>query len=74
MDHKSEVEDVVISVVREQLDLQVHGDIVPSSHLVRDLGLDSLSALCVFVELERRLQIDLTSVEIVRCKIVPEII
>lgn len=58
MPSRSEILDQIRAIATETLDWR--GDLRESSRLIDDLGLDSLRALSLLVEIENRLRIRLT--------------
>lgn len=58
MTSRAEILDQIAAIAAETLDWR--GELSEDSRLVEDLGLDSLRALTLVVEIENRLQIRLT--------------
>lgn len=58
MTSRSEILDQIAAAAAETLDW--HGELTEEAKLVDDLGLDSLRALTLIVEIENRLRIRLT--------------
>lgn len=58
MSSRHEILDQVTAIARDTLDW--HGTIVEETRLLEDLGLDSVRALTLLIEIENRLKIRLT--------------
>ena len=68
------IEERVISVVRENLENGKEAAITPQSELVRDLEIDSVSALTILFGLEKEFSISLHEGTFLSCKTIHDVI